>query len=105
MSCGVGCRHGSDPALLWLWCRPAAAVLIQALAWDPPCATSAALEEAKKKKVGVPVVAQQKRIQLGTMRLRVQSLASLSGLRIWHCHELWCRLQMWLRSCVAVAVV
>ena len=20
MSCGVGCRHGSDPALLWLWC-------------------------------------------------------------------------------------
>ena len=22
----------------------------------------------------------------------VRSLASLSGLRIWHCHELWCRL-------------
>ena len=21
MSCGVGCRRGSDPALLWLWCR------------------------------------------------------------------------------------
>ena len=21
---------------------------------------------------------------------------SLSGLRIWHCHELWCRLQIWL---------
>ena len=32
---------------------------------------------------GVPVVAQQKRIWLGTMRLRVQSLAPLSGLRIW----------------------
>ena len=27
---------------------------------------------------------------IGTMRLRVHSLASLSGLRIWHCHELWC---------------
>ena len=26
-------------------------------------------------------------------------------LRIWHCHELWCRLQMWLGSHVAVAVV
>ena len=26
------------------------------------------------------------------MRLQVQSLASLSGLRIWHCRELWCRL-------------
>ena len=21
-SCGVGHRYGSDPALLWLWCRP-----------------------------------------------------------------------------------
>ena len=37
------------------------------------------------------------------MRLRVRSLALLSGLRIWHCHELWCRLQTRLGSCVAVA--
>ena len=28
----------------------------------------------------------------------------LSGLRIRHCHELWCRSQKWLRSGVAVAV-
>ena len=28
VSCGVGCRHGSDPVLLWLWCRPAAVALI-----------------------------------------------------------------------------
>ena len=33
---------------------------------------------------GVPVVEQRKWIQLVTMRLRVRSLASLSGLRIWH---------------------
>ena len=26
------------------------------------------------------------------MRMWVQSLASVSGLRIWCCHELWCRL-------------
>ena len=46
------------------------------------------------------------RIWLETMKLRVQSLASLSGLRIQHCHELWwCRSQMQLRSRVAVAVV
>ena len=32
-------------------------------------------------------------------------LASLSGLRIRHCHKLWHRLQMWLRSGIAVAVV
>ena len=33
-------------------------------------------------KTGVPIVVQQKRIQLGTMKLQVQSLALLSGLRI-----------------------
>ena len=35
---------------------------------------------------------QWKQIQLGTMRLPVRSLASLSELRIWCCRELWCRL-------------
>ena len=39
------------------------------------------------------------------MRMRVQSLALLSGLRIQLCSELWCRSQMQLGSCVAVAVV
>ena len=28
VSCGVGHRHGLDPVLLWLWCRPAATALI-----------------------------------------------------------------------------
>ena len=54
---------------------------------------------------GVPIMAQQKQIQLGTRRLQVRSLPSISGLRIQHCHELWCRSQMWLRSRIAVAVV
>ena len=54
---------------------------------------------------GVPVVLQGKRIQLVSMRMRVRSLALLGGLGIWHCHELWCRLQMWLQSGIAVAVV
>ena len=34
--------------------------------------------------------------QLGSMKMQVQSLTSLRGLRIGHCHELWCRSQMWL---------
>ena len=52
----------------------------------------------KKKEMGVPVVVQQKRIQLGTIRVQVRSLASLSGLRI-HCrHELWCKSRTWLGS-------
>ena len=38
MSGGVGCRRGLAPALLWLWCRLAAAALIRPLAWEPPYA-------------------------------------------------------------------
>ena len=53
---------------------------------------------------GVPIVAQWKQIRLGTMRLHVLFLASLIGLKIWHCHELWCLLQMQLRSFIAVAL-
>ena len=51
-------------------------------------------------------MAQWKGICLGTMRLQIQSLALLSGLRVWipRCRELWCRLQMRLESGVAVAV-
>ena len=50
MSCGVGCRRSSDPVLLWLWCRLAATALIQPLAWEPPCAAGAVLENTHKKK-------------------------------------------------------
>ena len=38
--------------------------------------------------LGAPVVAEWKRIQLITMRLPVRYLASLSKLKIRHCHEL-----------------
>ena len=38
VSCGVGCRFGSDSALLWLWCRPAAIAPIRPLAREPPYA-------------------------------------------------------------------
>ena len=50
VSCGVGRRCGSDPALLWLWCRPVSAALIRPLAWEPPYAMSATLEKDKKTK-------------------------------------------------------
>ena len=46
-----------------------------------------------------------KRILLVSMRMHVQSLSWLSRLRIWHCRELWCKLQTQLGSCKAVAVV
>ena len=50
MSCGVGHRCGSDPTLLWLWCKLAAVAQIRPLAWEPPYDMSAALKSKKKKK-------------------------------------------------------
>jgi len=50
MNCGVGRRLGSDPELLWLGCRPVATAPIGPLAWEPPYATVAALEKAKRQK-------------------------------------------------------
>jgi len=49
VSCGVGHRHGLDPALLWLWGRPVATALIQPLAWEPPYARAATLKRFKKR--------------------------------------------------------
>jgi len=50
VSCDVGRRHGSDPALLWLWRRLAAMAPIRPLAWEHPCAAGAAQEMAKKER-------------------------------------------------------
>ena len=52
MSCVVGHRHSSDPALLrlWLWLWLAPTALIQPLAWEVPFAAGAALKRGKKKK-------------------------------------------------------
>ena len=43
-------RCGFDPALLWLWHRPAAVAPIQPLAWELPYATGAVPKRKKKKK-------------------------------------------------------
>ena len=50
MSWGIGHRYNSDPALLRLWCRPAAVALIEPPAQEPPHAAGAALKSKKKKK-------------------------------------------------------
>ena len=39
------------------------------------------------------------------LRTQVGFLTSLSGLKFQRCCELWCRLQMWLASLIAVAEV
>ena len=48
VSCGVGRRRSSDPRLLWLWCRLAAAAQIRSLAWELPYA--AVKKEKRKRK-------------------------------------------------------
>ena len=50
LSCGIGHPFGSDPALLWLCCRPAAVAPIRPLAWEPPCADVALRRQKTKRK-------------------------------------------------------
>ena len=58
----------------------------------------------RRLEIGVPVVALV--LNLTSIHEDMGStLAPLSGLRIWSCHELWYRLQIWLGSYIAVAVV
>ena len=59
MNCGVGCRCGSDPALLWLWHRPVATAPIRPIAWEPPYATGAALKKRQKQ---TPVTGTKKKL-------------------------------------------
>ena len=54
VSCGVGCRSGSDPGLLWLWHGLVATAPIRPRAWEPPYATGTDQEMAKKKEKKVP---------------------------------------------------
>ena len=48
VTCAVGRRCGSDPALLWL--QPAVTAPIGPLAWEHPYAAGAALEKTKRPK-------------------------------------------------------
>ena len=43
-----------DPALLWLWCRLAAAAPIRSLAWEPPYTVGVALKKTNKTKQNKP---------------------------------------------------
>ena len=49
MSWGVSGRCGSDPELLWLWCRAAATAPIGPLVWEPPYAMGVALKRPKQQ--------------------------------------------------------
>ena len=122
-SCGVGHCSGSDliPGL-GTPCATGAAEkrgkkkpqpLNPANQWVHPAISGSPGTEAKpspcpqthqQMRQGVPFMAGWKQIWLASTRTQVQSLASLSGLWIWHCQKLWCRLQTRLRSHIAMAL-
>ena len=57
MTFSVGRRHGSDPALLWLWSKPKeATALIQPLAWELSFAVGAALKSKKRGKKNLEII-------------------------------------------------
>ena len=47
MSCGVGCRLGLDPVLLWLWLWLWLWCELVATAWEAPYAVGVALKRQK----------------------------------------------------------
>ena len=49
VSCGVGCRQGSDLAWLWLWGRLTAIALIRPLAWELPYASGSCSPKKQNK--------------------------------------------------------
>ena len=61
VNCGVGCRHGSDSMLLWLWCRPAAVAPIRLLAWELPYFLQMNLSTEKKLMENRLVVAKREK--------------------------------------------
>ena len=67
MSCGVGCRRGSDPALLWLWCRLAATAPVRPLAWEPPYAAGVAQKNGKRPKKKIVLNSRQSKNSTGSV--------------------------------------
>ena len=47
--CSKDYRCGSDPVLLWPWCRLAVAALVLPLAWKLPYVASTAVKRKEKK--------------------------------------------------------
>ena len=62
MGCGVGCRRSSDPALLWLWCRPVATAPVRTKDWEPNKAAGVNKKKKKKKKKKKDGTSEKKKI-------------------------------------------
>ena len=84
MSCTVCRRKGSDPALLWLWYRPASSYSSNStpsLAWEPPYATGVALKRQKTtEEEDTQPLTQTERVKASR---KCSSLACSRGLRVY----------------------
>ena len=74
LSCGVGCRCGSDPELLR--CRLAAIAPIQPLSWELTYATDVALKKKKKK---IVYIMEREREQISSYQDRVGVDVTVKG--------------------------
>ena len=92
LSRGVGRGHGSDPAWLWLWRRPAATAPIQPTAWEPPYAAGVALKGQRQKKKKIRLQQQV------TTEVQVQPQALHSGLKDLALLQLWLEFNPSLRN-------
>ena len=84
MSCGVGCRRASDPALLWLWCRPSATAPIWPLAWEPSYVEGTTLKRQKDKKKKKSVGGKWTCVWGWGQERPSESLSYRSKRRAWH---------------------
>ena len=94
-----------DPALSSSPFPPARALLLRVGGLQTTISRTPGSSSEMQKLEFSLTMAQWRQIRLESTRTQVRPLASLSGLRIRHCQELWCRSQMRLGSGVAVAVV
>ena len=91
VSCGVDHRLDLDPALLWLWCRHAAAALIQPLAREVPCAADAALKSKNKTKQKNPQKPKKHIVVIICFDAYIRTgLASRSPIQVGFCLLLTC---------------
>ena len=77
MSCGLGCRCGSDPKFLWLWRRLVAVAPIWPWAWELPCAEGMALKAKTKTKT-------KKTLKDSTTFLRAWIINSNNKIQYWN---------------------
>ena len=98
--------------LVGCFCPRACKLLLakRAVCLGPCCALCAqhgasAQKTFYKPRVGVPVVAQCLTNPTGNHEVAGSIPGLVQWISIWRCHELWCRSQMRLGSCAAVAVV